>query len=81
MAVIRDTAAVKTGFITGWEIGKHKIIQSFFPVNFDPATIDDVYAGVCTKLGPAVMGVFFNNTEPFASDWFVEDLVVRMEVL
>lgn len=78
MAVIRDTAAIETGFITGWEIGKHRIIQGFFPLKFNPATLDEVYAGIRIKMGAKLMGVFFNNIEPFTSDWFLEDLVILL---
>jgi hypothetical protein len=69
----------ETGFIIGASIGKHKIIENLFPVDFDETTIDDVYAGIYEKLGHKLLGVFFNHKEPFFSDWFIEDLVLRIK--
>ncbi len=79
IAVLRGIPAVRTGFLLGWEIGKHKIIRGLFPVEFNPESIDNVYAGICTKMGAEVLGVFFNSTEPFESDWFTGDLVLRLD--
>ncbi len=69
----------ETGFIIGQRLGKHTIIENLFPVNFDENTIDDIYARIYDKYGDKLLGVFFNNKEPFHSDWFIEDLVMRIK--
>jgi hypothetical protein len=69
----------ETGFIIGQSLGKHTIIMNLFPIDFDENTIDDVYAGMYGKWGDAILGVFFNDREPFLSDWFIEDIVIRIK--
>ncbi|NIM11024.1 MAG: hypothetical protein GTO45_03480 [Candidatus Aminicenantes bacterium] len=79
MELVAGIHSNETGFIIGQRIGKHTIIENLFPVNFDENTIDDVYARIYNKLGDKLLGVFFNNKEPFFSDWFIEDMVIRIK--
>jgi hypothetical protein len=79
MELVAGIHSHETGFILGQRIGKHTIIENLFPVNFDENTIDDVYAGIYDKYGDKLLGVFFNNKEPFLSDWFIEDMVIRIK--
>lgn len=77
--LIRDMDTVENGFLMGTVMGKHIIIKELFPVNFNEKTIDDVYAKILDKRGDHVMGVFFNNREPFLSDWFLEDVIMTID--
>jgi hypothetical protein len=76
LALIADMLSTQTGFIMGQDIGKFRVIENLFPANFNETTIDEVYAKVYSKFGDKLTGVFFNNTEPFASDWFIGDTVI-----
>lgn len=79
LELIIGTLANETGFIIGQDIGKYKVIEDLFPLNFDENTIDMVYARVLSKVGDKLMGVFFNNREPFDSDWFIEDIIINIK--
>ena len=76
--VMRDMDTVKNGFVMGGIIGKHYFIESFFPANFNEKNVHDVYHKIFTKMGEKLMGVFFNNREPFLSDWFLEDIIIKI---
>ena len=76
--VMRDMDTVKNGFVMGRIIGKHYIIENFFPANFNEKNIQNVYHKIFTKMGEQLMGVFFNNREPFLSDWFLEDIIIKI---
>lgn len=69
----------KTGFVMGQDIGKFRIIENLLPVNFDETTIDEVYAKTYNKIGDKLIGVFFNHCEPFFSDWFIENIIVKIK--
>jgi len=77
--LIRDMDTVENGFLIGSVMGKHIIIKELFPVNFNENTIDDVYRKMVDTHGDALMGVFFNNREPFLSDWFLEDVIMTID--
>ncbi len=68
-----------TGFLIGEEFGKIKLIEELFPINFDKDTIDMLYARMYSKVGDKLLGVFFNNSEPFLSDWFIEDIIIKIK--
>ena len=76
--VMRDINTIKNGFVMGQIIGKHYIIERFFPANFNEKNIHDLYYKIFTKVGEKLMGVFFNNREPFLSDWFLEDIIIKI---
>jgi hypothetical protein len=76
--VIRDVDTIKNGFVMGQLIGKHYIIEGFFPANFNEKNISDLYYKFFTKVGEKLMGVFFNNREPFLNDWFLEDVIIKI---
>jgi len=76
--VMRDVDTIKNGFVMGQIIGKHYIVEGFFPANFKKKNIHDVYHRFFTKVGEKLMGVFFNNMEPFLSDWFLEDVIIKI---
>ena len=77
--LIRDMDTVENGFLIGTVMGKHIIIKELFPVNFNEETIDDVYRKMVDTHGDALMGVFFNNREPFLNDWFLEDVIMTID--
>jgi hypothetical protein len=79
LELIAETRTNKTGFLFGMDIGKFTMIESLMPVNFDETTIDDIYAAVCIKMGDKIKGVFFNNQEPFPSQWFIEDIIMKVK--
>ena len=76
--VMRDLDTIKNGFVMGQIIGKHYIIEGFFPANFSEKNIHDLYSRFFTKVGEKLMGVFFNNREPFFNDWFLEDVIIKI---
>lgn len=77
--LIGDTMTNETGFVIGQDIGKFRIIESLLPVNFGETTIDDVYAKAYEKIGDKLIGVFFNHCETFASDWFIENIIIKIK--
>lgn len=79
LELVVGTMANETGFVTGHEIGKFKIIENVFPVNFTEESIDDIYSKMYSKIGDRLLGVFFNNREPFENDWFIEDVVIKIK--
>jgi hypothetical protein len=79
LELISDTPANETGFIVGQDIGKYTLIEELFPIDFDESTIDRVYAAVYGKIGAKLLGVFFKNREPFYSDWFIEDIIIKIK--
>ncbi|MCP4147236.1 MAG: hypothetical protein GY757_05750 [bacterium] len=70
---------VDNGFILGSVMGKQIIIQQLFPINFNEATIDKIYPGIIDKMGERLLGVFFNNQPPFESEWFSEDIILKID--
>ena len=76
--VIRDVDTIKNGFVMGQLIGKHCIIEGFFPANFNEKNIRDLYYKLFAKVGEKLMGVFFNSMEPFLNDWFLEDVIIKI---
>ena len=79
LELIGDTRTNKTGFVIGQEIGKFRIIENLLPVNFDETTINEVYAKAYNKLGDKLIGVFFNHNETFDSDWFIENIIIKIK--
>lgn len=79
LGVINATTSNETGFIIGQDIGKFRIIEYLLPVNFNETTINEIYAKVYNETGGKLIGVFFNQCEPFFSDWFIEDIVMKIE--
>lgn len=77
--LIGDTITSRTGFVIGQDIGKFRIIENLVPVNFDEITIDEVYTKAYNKIGDKLIGVFFNHCEPFDSDWFIENIIVKIK--
>jgi len=76
--LIADMAVIETGFLMGSVLGKHIIVEQLFPVNFNEENIDEVYGKMIGKMGEKLLGVFFNNREPFPSDWFLEDVIIKI---
>jgi len=79
LAVIVDTYSNETGFMLGQDIGKYRIIEGFLPINFYETDIDEIYAKIYSKIGKKLVGVFFNNKEAFHSEWFIEDVVIKIK--
>jgi hypothetical protein len=79
LELIGDTRTNKTGFVVGQDIGKFRIIENLLPVNFDETTIDEVYAKAYNKIGDKLIGVFFNHCETFESDWFIENIIIKIK--
>lgn len=79
LELIGDTMTNKTGFVMGQDIGKFRIIENLIPVNFDETTIDEVYTKAYNKIGDKLIGVFFNYCEPFFSDWFIENIIIKIK--
>ncbi|UCH93707.1 MAG: hypothetical protein JSV88_26040 [Candidatus Aminicenantes bacterium] len=79
LELIADTMTNETGFIIGQDIGKFRIIENLLPINFNETTIDEVYAKTYSKIGDKLIGVFFNNCEPFLNDWFIENIIIKIK--
>jgi hypothetical protein len=79
LELVIGTLSNNTGFLIGSEIGKFKIIEELFPLNFDESSIDTIYSKMYSKVGDRLLGVFFNNNEPFFSDWFIEDIIINIK--
>ena len=67
-----------TGFIQGCDIGKYKIVKSLFPIGFNKNNIDTLYHNIYEKIGDQLMGVFFYSRELFFSDWFAQDIILKI---
>lgn len=72
---------IENGFVMGQIIGKHIIIENFFPANFNEKKIDKIYRKIFNIAGERLMGVFFNGKEPFLNDWFLEDIIIKVNPL
>jgi len=68
----------ETGFMIGRNMGKIKIIETILPAGFKPGTLDDLYQKIYQTYGHRLMGVYFKNSDPINSDWFVEDIVLTI---
>ena len=79
LELITTAATNETGFIMGQAIGQFRVIEHLLPVNFDETTIHQIYAKTYNKIGDKLMGVFFNHCEPFNSDWFIEDIIIKIK--
>lgn len=79
--LIADMAAIETGFLMGGVIGAHIVIEELFPVNFNEENIAEIYGKMFDKMGEKLLGVFFNNKAPFPSDWFLEDVIIKINPL
>lgn len=79
LELVIGTLSNDTGFLIGQDMGKIKIIQNLFPINFNENTIDMLYSKIYSKMNHRLMGVFFNNIEPFCSDWFIQDIVINIK--
>ena len=75
---LAETGTNQTGFISGQDLGNFRIIETLFPINFNPANLDEVYEKTYSKIGDKLLGVFFNRCEPFFSDWLVENLIMTL---
>lgn len=76
--LIADLAVIETGFLLGSTFGKYIIIEQLFPVNFNEKNIDEIYGKMTGWGGEKVLGVFFNNRDPFPNDWFLEDVIIKI---
>lgn len=76
LEIIRKTPSIANGFILGDEIGKNRIIESFFPVNFSENQLDIVCRDFFMLYREKLCGGFFNQTEPILSEWFLEDIIM-----
>jgi hypothetical protein len=76
--LIADIPVIETGFLIGGVIGKHIIVEQLFPVNLNEENIKEIYGKMLDKHGEKLLGVFFNNKEPFPSDWFLEDVIIKI---
>jgi hypothetical protein len=79
LELVNGVPANPTGFILGSHLGQFRIIESVFPLFFEPGTIDHLYGEMVAHFGDKLLGVFFNHCEPFLSDWFIEDIVIRLQ--
>jgi hypothetical protein len=79
LELVIGTLSNDTGFIIGQEFGKIRLIEELFPINFDESSVDMLYAKMYSKHGDRLMGVFFNNSEPFLNDWFIEDIIIKIK--
>lgn len=79
LEMIRRMDTVANGFVLGRMIGKHLVVEQFFPANFDEDTVDAVYRIVFERVGERLAGVFFNNREPFFNEWFLEDVMIHID--
>lgn len=76
--LIADIAVIETGFLIGGVIGKHIIVEHLFPVNFNKENIAEIYGKMLDTHQEKLLGVFFNNREPFSSDCFLEDVIIKI---
>jgi hypothetical protein len=79
LELIGETMTNKTGFVIGQDIGKFRIIEYLLPVNFDEISINEIYAKAYNKIGNKLVGVFFNHCETFDSDWFIENIIIKIK--
>ncbi len=79
--LIAEMDVIETGFLMGSVLGKHIIVEQLFPVNFNEGNIDEIYGKMVGNVGEKLLGVFFNNRAPFPSDWFLEDVIIKINPL
>jgi hypothetical protein len=66
------------GFLLGTVIGRFLLVEQLLPLDFNRRSGDAVYAPLWEKYGQRLQGVFFCRKPPFASDWFIGDLVMAI---
>ncbi len=79
LELVIGTLSNDTGFLIGHDMGKIRIIENLFPINFDQQSIDVLYSKIFSKFSHKLLGVFFNNIEPFDSDWFIQDIMINIK--
>ncbi len=79
LELIAGSLTHETGFITGRDIGHFRIVENLIPINFNESAIDEVYSKAYRRLGDKLLGVFFNNRETFSSDWFIENIILKIK--
>lgn len=70
----------KTGFIIGHQMGLFRIISNLWPINFNQENLNQIYTKVYKVIDDKILGVFFNFREPFYSDWFIENIIIKISV-
>ncbi len=78
LQLLTNLDIVKTGFVTGTEMGKTIIIETFFPVCFNEKNIPSVYQEVFEIWGEKLIGPFFKTGNIFDSQWFTGDIVIEI---
>lgn len=76
--LIAEMEVIKTGFLLGNIMGKHIIVEQLFPVNFNEGNINAIYGLMTNRLKGKLLGVFFNNMDLFPTDWFLEDVIIKI---
>ncbi|MCP4221331.1 MAG: hypothetical protein GY765_42290 [bacterium] len=76
--MVKRTASITNGFVSGRVMGKLVLVEQLFPVNFDETDIEKIYPEMLETGGDTLLGVFFNNRPPFYCDWFREDIVIQL---
>jgi len=78
LKLISSLQDATTGFILGRDIGHFKVVEQVFPLHFNEHSIDAVYPQAYEQSRFKVLGVFFYRSEPFHNDWFLEDLIFKV---
>jgi hypothetical protein len=76
---LAKTDSNQTGFITGLDLGRFRIIETLFPINFTPSDFDAVCEKTYSQIGNKMLGVFFYRCAPFFCDWLMENLIVQLD--
>ncbi len=78
LQLIRKLALPMNGFVTGTVLGKFTLIKDLIPVQFEQQIFDDTYKKAFEQIGLELLGVFFFQMKPFASEWSYQDLVLTI---
>ncbi|MBN2398827.1 MAG: hypothetical protein JXI33_00640 [Candidatus Aminicenantes bacterium] len=76
ITVLRSSGYKGAGFLLGSTIGRFIIIEQLLPLDFNRDSVNNIYRSVCASYQQRLQGVFFCRRRPFATDWFLYDLVL-----
>jgi hypothetical protein len=78
IAVLRRAGYRGAGLLLGTEIGRFALVERLLPLDFDRKSAGLAYGPACESYAERLLGVFFCRKPPFASDWFIGDLVLAV---
>jgi hypothetical protein len=77
--LLLDGGCRGSGFLVGAFVGRHLLIDELVAAPFTARTLPRVATAAGRVYGERLQGVFFCRRPAFASDWFLEQLVLELD--